>query len=75
MEPFRTSSSVFVRPRPVTSRYGGPGDTPAKRRAARQQRRLRAYRIAQTIPHTSARPVGAASEPASMRYRRMPRTS
>jgi 2-polyprenyl-3-methyl-5-hydroxy-6-metoxy-1,4-benzoquinol methylase len=51
MEPYRTSSGVLVRPRPVTSRYGGPGDTPAKRRAARQQRRLRAYRIVQTIPH------------------------
>jgi 2-polyprenyl-3-methyl-5-hydroxy-6-metoxy-1,4-benzoquinol methylase len=42
---------MLVRPRPVTSRYGGPGDTPAKRRAARQERRLRAYRIAQAIPH------------------------
>ncbi|MEA2590372.1 MAG: hypothetical protein QOD62_203, partial [Actinomycetota bacterium] len=51
MEPYRTSSRVLVRPRPVTSRYGGPGDTPAKRRAARQQRRLRAYRIAQTVPY------------------------
>jgi SAM-dependent methyltransferase len=51
MEPYRTSSGVLVRPRPVTSRYGGPGDTPAKRRAARQERRLRAYRIAQTVPH------------------------
>src|SRR5438128_2151786 len=51
MEPHPTTSGMLVRPRPVTSRYGGPGDTPAKRRAARQERRLRAYRIAQAIPH------------------------
>ena len=51
MEPHPTSSDMLVRPRPITSRYGGPGDTPAKRRAARQERRLRAYRIAQVIPH------------------------
>src|ERR1700730_18950357 len=51
MESYRTSSGVLVHPRPVTSRYGGPGDTPAKRRAARQERRLRAYRIAQAVPH------------------------
>jgi len=51
MESYRTSSGVLVHPRPVTSRYGGPGDTPAKRRAARQERRLRAYRVAQTVPY------------------------
>lgn len=49
-EEFRTSTGVLVRPRPVTSRYGGPGHTPADRRAARHQRRLRAQRIAQAIP-------------------------
>ena len=51
MESHPTTAGMLVRPRPVTSRYGGPGDTPAKRRAARQERRLRAYRMAQTIPH------------------------
>lgn len=51
MEPHPSTSGMLVRPRPVTSRYGGPGDTPAKRRAARQERRLRAYRIAQAVPH------------------------
>ncbi len=51
MEPHPSTSGTLVRPRPVTSRYGGPGDTPAKRRAARQERRLRAYRIARAVPH------------------------
>lgn len=53
---FRTSTGLLVRPRPVTSRFGGPGYTPADRRAARRQRRLQAQHIAQTIPQI---PVGS----------------
>lgn len=51
VEQYRWSGSSGVHPRPVTSRYGGPGETAAKRRAARHERRRAAQRIAAVLPH------------------------